>query len=271
MNDIKVCFPGFKSKCFTLSYDDGVLQDIPFLEMINLYGVKCTFNLNSGLFGSIKYRDGVNNSRITLDRAKGLYEGHEIASHTLYHFHLENLSYDDNLYQIKEDINNLKSIYSCDIKGFAYPFGTYSNETIKALKDCSIIYARTTKPSYSFEVDINNLLEYKPTCSHSDKRLKDLAIDFLNTKIELALFYVWGHTYEFENNKNWDLLRMLLEILKDDKDIAYLTNYEAFKYIIEAKRICITKNYIINNSSLDMYVKINGIDLIIKPNEKIDL
>lgn len=271
MKNIKICYPGFKNKCFTLSYDDGVLQDIPFLEMINLYGAKCTFNLNSGLFGQIKYRNGNNNSRLSLDEIEKLYFGHEIASHSLYHFHLENLSYEDNWYQISKDINNLENIFNIKINGFVYPFGKYSLDTINVLKENKIFYARTTKSSYKFNVDINNLLEYNPTCSHSDIKLKDIAIEFLKTDIELALFYVWGHSYEFENNKNWDVLRMLLEILKDDNNIAYLTNYEAFSYVAEAKKVEINDKYIINNSEIDIYLKIDGIEMICKSKEKIYL
>ena len=40
-----------KNKAFTFSFDDGVLQDIRFIELINKYGLKCTFNLNSEFFG----------------------------------------------------------------------------------------------------------------------------------------------------------------------------------------------------------------------------
>ena len=234
-----------------------------------MYGVKCTFNLNSGLLSQIKYRDGINNSRLGINEIEKIYKGHEIASHSLYHFHMENLTYEENKYQIKEDINNLKKIFNTEIKGFAFPFGTYNKNTLIALKESNIMYARTTKPSYSFYVNVDKLLEFNPTCSHSDKMLNKLAIEFLTTNVELALFYVWGHTYEFENNNNWNLLKMLLEILKDDKDIAYLTNIDAFKYICETKKVELNDEYLINNSSIDIYVKVDGVDIVLKSKEKV--
>ena len=40
-----------KTKAITLSYDDGTLQDIRFVELLNKYNLKATFNLNSSLFG----------------------------------------------------------------------------------------------------------------------------------------------------------------------------------------------------------------------------
>ena len=39
-----------KKKMFTLSYDDNVLQDKRLVELLNKYGLKCTFNVNSGIF-----------------------------------------------------------------------------------------------------------------------------------------------------------------------------------------------------------------------------
>jgi hypothetical protein len=36
-----------KNKAFTFSFDDGVLQDIRAIEIMNKYGLKGTFNLNS--------------------------------------------------------------------------------------------------------------------------------------------------------------------------------------------------------------------------------
>ena len=38
-------------KYFTLSFDDGLEQDKRVLELMKKYGLKGTFNLNSGMFG----------------------------------------------------------------------------------------------------------------------------------------------------------------------------------------------------------------------------
>ena len=44
-----------KNKILTFSYDDGVTQDIRLVELFNKYGMKCTFNINSGLLGDENY------------------------------------------------------------------------------------------------------------------------------------------------------------------------------------------------------------------------
>ena len=49
-------FPGGKSKAFTLSYDDGVVQDRRLAELFRKYGLKCSFNLGSGVLGHQEVR-----------------------------------------------------------------------------------------------------------------------------------------------------------------------------------------------------------------------
>ena len=46
---IQKLYPKGKKKAFNITYDDGVTQDIRFVELLNKYGVKGTFNLNSEL------------------------------------------------------------------------------------------------------------------------------------------------------------------------------------------------------------------------------
>ena len=41
-------FPDGKRKAFTVSYDDGWPQDRRLIGLMNKYGIKGTFNLNSG-------------------------------------------------------------------------------------------------------------------------------------------------------------------------------------------------------------------------------
>lgn len=43
-------FPGGKKKALTLSYDDGVEQDIRLIDIMKKNGLKGTFNLNSGCY-----------------------------------------------------------------------------------------------------------------------------------------------------------------------------------------------------------------------------
>ena len=81
-------------KAVTFSYDDGVTQDIRFVNMLNRYHLKGTFNLNSG----IGYEEqvwtckGVEIRRCRREILKDLYSGHEVAVHTLHHPNLYELT-----------------------------------------------------------------------------------------------------------------------------------------------------------------------------------
>ena len=48
---IYTCFPGGKHKVLTMSYDDGKHEDRRLVALFNQYGIKGTFNVNSGLEG----------------------------------------------------------------------------------------------------------------------------------------------------------------------------------------------------------------------------
>ena len=46
---IKKLYPNGKEKAFNLTYDDGIYDDYKFVELLNKYNLKGTFNLNSKL------------------------------------------------------------------------------------------------------------------------------------------------------------------------------------------------------------------------------
>ena len=80
---------GNKMKAVTFSYDDGVTQDIRLIEILDKYGLKCTFNLNSerlGMDGSLD-REGARVSHVKKNPSEvaSIYKNHEVAVHTLTH------------------------------------------------------------------------------------------------------------------------------------------------------------------------------------------
>ena len=50
-----IVFPGFRTKALTFSYDDGTLQDRRLAALFRKYGLKATFNLNSGAFDEVQH------------------------------------------------------------------------------------------------------------------------------------------------------------------------------------------------------------------------
>lgn len=121
-------FPGGKSKAFTLSYDDGVIQDRRLAELLRQYGLKCTFSLGSGLLGHTetgRAPDGreVDVSKVSPEEVPEVYRTHEIAGHGLYHSALDTIGTPLATYEIIEDKRRLEQLAGRPLKMFAYPFG----------------------------------------------------------------------------------------------------------------------------------------------------
>jgi Predicted xylanase/chitin deacetylase len=223
-----MAFPGNKTKAFTFSYDDGVEQDRRLVEIFNRYNLKCTFNLNSGIqSGASRWQAGdAPVRRMNAQGLQELYKGHEIAVHGLTHPRLELQDIDTIQNEIVQDKRNLQRLFDCEIKGMAYPYGTYDDRVLSVLKDSEIQYARTTVCTESFDVQ-DNLLEFKPTCHHNNERLMDLAEEFISLRpSEPKIFYVWGHSYEFDQYNNWEIIERFCAAVSGRDDIFYGTNSE---------------------------------------------
>lgn len=224
----KMKFPNNKMKAFTLSYDDGVEQDRRLVSILNKYHLKCTFNLNSGIqTGANKFNiGGITMSRMNIAGLKELYKGHEIAVHSLTHPDLTVQSIETIQNEISQDKLNLQNIFGCSITGMAYPYGTYDDNVIRVLKENGIKFARTVIETENFKLQ-EDLLKFKATCHHTNKNLMKLAEEFINlNSTEPCIFYVWGHSYEFDVDNNWDMMEEFCARISNRNDIFYGTNAE---------------------------------------------
>lgn len=251
-------FTDGKKRCVTLSYDDGVIQDIRLVKLMNQYGLKGTFNLNTGLQGQIKFRDGIDNSRLDLKEYKSLYKGHEISLHTEYHPHLELLPYDRIVEEIRVNRKKLKKIFKLKrIPGFAYPFGTYNDVVLKTLKDENVLYGRTVLSTYAFD-EPKDYLVWNPTISHRDPKLFKTLDIFVHTEQELPVFYLWGHSYEFENQNNWEIIEKFAKMVSEDNSIAFLCNLDVVEYLQAMKKVEITEQTIVNPTDKSLWFDVDG-------------
>jgi hypothetical protein len=116
----------------------------------------------------------------------------------------------------------------------AYPCGTTSDETVQVLKDCGVAYARTVTSTGNFLLP-TDWLRLPATCHHNDPKLMDLLDTFLNTtgpRAEMPwMFYLWGHSYEFDDNNNWDVIEEFCKKAGNHPDVWYATNIEIYDYI----------------------------------------
>ena len=214
-------------KAVTFSYDDGNMQDIRLVELFNQYHVKCTFNLNSGLNQSDEWiYKSVPVRRLNLPECVNLYQGHEIAVHGSQHLNMCELDSTALHEEIFSDRDRLSEIFGKVPVGMAYPYGCYNQSVIEMLKKAGLQYGRTVNENHSFQHQ-ENLLTFEPTCHHDDDALFDLADKFLASDSDtIQIFYIWGHSYEFDGNHNWDRIERLLDRIAGKSNIFYGTNAE---------------------------------------------
>lgn len=222
-----------KKKAITFSYDDGVTQDIRLIELLNKYDLKCTFNLNSELLGTgrtlIRENQRISHYKIHPNHVKSIYEGHEVAVHTLTHPHLPALDTDEIIRQVAQDRLNLSELVGYEVVGMAYPGGGENNDDRTAAiirENTPIRYCRTITCNGSF-VPQENLHRFNPTAFHLDfDLLMQLGRQFLEMDAQTPqIFYIWGHSYEMDYRPDyWIRLEEFFQLISNRGDIFYGTN-----------------------------------------------
>lgn len=224
-----------KKKAVTFSFDDGVTQDIRLIEILNKYGLKGTFNINSGLLGlpSSLQRDWgkVNHTKVKASEVKSIYAGHEVAVHSLTHPTLVGLDEETIIRQVEGDRKALEKLCGYPIVGMAYPNGPNDDFVAGVIeKNTPIRYSRTVTSTYSFKVQKENLLRYNPTVYYKEDCLEQIIDEFLASESdEEQLLYIWGHSYELDDKNiaiDWETFERLCQKLAGREDIFYGTNKE---------------------------------------------
>lgn len=225
-----------KNKAITFSYDDGVTQDKRLIEIFNKYDLKATFNLNSELLGleGELVRDNVliSHNKNKAEDVRYIYDGHEVAAHTLTHPKLVDLDDKEVLRQVEEDRERLSELVGYEVSGMAYPGGGVNCDMRVAdliKNNTPIRYARTTAVTYSFE-PYEDLYQYKGTLYHHADwdKLFEYGKKFLELKTDTPkVFYIWGHAYEFDIfPERWEMFEEFCKMISGKDDIFYGTNME---------------------------------------------
>ena len=222
-----------KMKAVTFSYDDGITQDIRLIEMLNKYGLKCTFNLNSGRLGQTRTleREGktVLHNKISACDIRSVYQGHEIAVHTVNHPDLTKLSDQKVADEVERDRIALSELAGYEVVGMAYPGGFADKRVAEVIRECTgIKYARTVVSTHSFEPQSDMLL-FNPTChQHAEfDKMFELAERFIGLDASSPkVLYIWGHSFELDIHDTWDKLESFCRLISGKSDIFYGTNKE---------------------------------------------
>lgn len=272
-------FPEGKNKAFTMSYDDGVEQDIRLIDIMKKKGLKGTFNLNSGCYspkGTV-FEPGRVHRRMDEERVTKLYgeSGMEVAVHGLTHPSFTDLSPAICNNDILQDRINLEKQFGCFVRGAAYPYGTFNDAVVDILKANEIVYCRTVWSSNNFDIP-TDWLRLRPTCHHDDPKLEELTERFLNKPAwdeKPWLFYLWGHSYEFEEHNNWERIESFTDKISGHEDVWYATNIEIYDYCEAYKqlRFTVEEKLCYNPTCTTLWFEADGKTYKVEPGQTVEL
>ena len=233
-------YPEGKTKAVTFSYDDGYKSDLRLAGIFEKYGFKATFNLNTKMWLSENERN------FSVSDAKDLLTaGHEIANHGAFHKALGIISSVDGIKDVLDGRQGLEERLGGIIRGYAYP-DTMRNvkgdnyPKIKAfLEDLGMVYARLCgKDSDNFDLP-EDFHSWYPNAHHDNPEIFNYIDKFnsINVKnLYIAsrhprLFFVWGHSSEFDSKGNWDRIEKICQMLSAREDTWYASCIQICEYV----------------------------------------
>lgn len=279
-----VRFPGVKSKAITLSYDDGVRDDLHFTEIIDRYGLKATFNVNTDL---IPTQSG--ELRLTAEELLQMVgDKHELATHGALHIAPGKATPVDMIRDTLDCRRSLERITGKIIRGMAYPDsgitlmmgGNNLEDISRRLSELGIAYSRTLAGDNDGFMLPNNWYAWMPTCHHNNPNLMPWLEKFLTEPMNHYLavrfpkvFYVWGHTYEFRNNNNWEVLENFCKRASGHEDVWYATNIEICEYVKAYEQLLFNVDNTIayNPTNTTIWFEVDGDDYKIEPGQTISI
>ena len=264
---IRKRYPQGKKKAFNITYDDGVMQDLRFVELMNRYGLKGTFNLNSELmrtgFAWI-HPNGMEVKRLDVDTARWLYRGHEIASHTLTHPYMHDLSEEELMRQLGQDKHDLEEMLGVEVAGFAVPFDYYSPMIADCAKRCGFEYARMSEFSYSY-APCGDYWFWKTGFYHIEPGLEAFVAGFLETEEELAVCQIVGHSYDLDAEGLWGTMDGILCRVSKDPQVWPCTNLELVRYLKAMEQAELRDGAIRNHSDRELWFEVDGRVICVPP------
>ena len=279
-------YPGGRGKAVTLSYDDGVRYDVPLARIIDKYGIKCTFNLNTGFMTEDRKANKLMPEEV---KAELLDHGHEVAVHGKFH-RAPGLC---RPFEVAADVmdcrRELEEMFGMIIRGMAYPDsgirniqnGTEYPKIKEILEELGIVYSRTLggdNNEFKLPTDWH---AWMPTAHHSNPKALEWAKEFAQLDTEAGygarryprLFYLWGHSYEFNNDNNWELLEELCQVLGNREDTWYATNMEIYDYVTAFRQLVFSADgsMVYNPSLVKVWFDADGTAYSIEPGQTLKL
>lgn len=249
-------WPEGRLHAVTFSYDDGRTHDRQLIGILNQHGLKGTFNLNAGSIG--------NNGKVSEGEIRPLYAGHEVACHFLSHPFPTRIPAGQVIHEVMEDRKRLEALTGGLVDGMAYPFGDWNESVIQGLRACGIRYARTTQATNTFAWRPADWLAWHPT-SHDRAVTPETLKRFFTAPPwdrNARLYYIWGHSYEFDREGGWDAIETVCRELRAQggDGLWAATNGMVRDYAdaVGQLRFGASGQTVINPSAADVWISVDG-------------
>ncbi len=256
----------------TTSWDDGSVNDLRLLKLLNQYSVKGTFYVPQNFPG----KDGKYSAysrRLSIEEIKTISLTQELGAHSLSHSDLTVLTGAELQKEVAESKTFLEEIIGKKVQVFSFPGGKFNDGVIDEIKTAGYLGARATKqlnfktPNESFSLGVsvqcspfpfrkkdankyywkkifNPLSNYGYELFHFASLIPDLyswqsfARAFLKYVMEHGnYFHLWGHSWEIEKYGMWPDLENFLKYVSHRKDCIYLTNGDLMNRIKKKDKI----------------------------------
>jgi hypothetical protein len=123
----------------------------------------------------------------------------------------------------------LEELAGYPVKGMSLPYGAYDARVLRVLRAAGMVHSRTVRavPGFGLPADF---LEWHPTCHHKAD-LAALWKTFQDSRNPQKLLYVWGHSYEFDGDGNWDHIEAFAQLAGPEPSMWHATNMEIYAYV----------------------------------------
>lgn len=257
-------WPQGKKKALTLSYDDGQIFDERLAAIFDQHQMKATFHLVSGWLNTKGFLTG--------EQVKELSKKHEISVHCVSHPFLTQISTVNAVSETLLCKDALEKLTGKLIRGLSYPYGAYSESVVELMKASGMEYSRTVQSDAGFAVP-SDFLRWNPTCHH--EHIGDTLDRFLEKGYSRSplLYYLWGHSFEFDRNQNWDVIESFCQKASEKEDIWYATNLEIVDYTnaSRALRISVDGKMLYNPSAVTVWFSYDQEPISISPGQTLSL
>lgn len=268
---IRRCYPGGARKAFNVTYDDGVTQDVRFVELLDRYCLKGTFNLNSQLMEEgfqWRHECGMTVKRLSPEEALGVYGDHEIASHTLTHPYMRGKTEKELKWEMGEDKRRLEQLFGREVAGFAVPFYYYSQQIASVARECGFSYGRCSEESMDYS-SRKDPFRWETGIFHLSPALDGFVDGFFSTDRELALCQIVGHSYDLDVERMWEKMESIFRRVSCDGDIVPMTHIQLVRYLEAMGFASFWDGHIENRSEEDLWFRVEGEIVPVKSGERV--